>query len=147
MKAFIVVLCLLMILHVARASCFVVYKERSAQSSLQLFMSLKPAALPLMDSGKALARSGELLIDVTTDLDIYGGALSAVGAHIRNCGDSIAQAAASCRFKTAAELVSDELREGATCLLEASNKFDLAVKEANEDRQLAMILGAYEERF
>lgn len=31
---------------------------------------------------------------------------------MRNCGDCLAQAAASCRFKTAAELVTDELREG-----------------------------------
>ena len=38
--------------------------------------------------------------------------LLATGANIRNCGDCIAQAAASCRFKTAAELVIDELREG-----------------------------------
>jgi len=74
--------------------------------------SLKPAAIPLMDSGKALARSGELLIDLTTKLDLYGGSLSATGANIRNCGDCLAQAAASCRFKTAAELVIDELREG-----------------------------------
>lgn len=35
--------------------------------------SLKPAAEPLMNSGKALARAGELLIDLTTDLDVYGG--------------------------------------------------------------------------
>ena len=62
--------------------------------------------------GKALARSGELLIDLTTKLDLYGGSLSATGANIRNCGDCLAQAAASCRFKTAAELVIDELREG-----------------------------------
>lgn len=65
-----------------------------------------------MAKGKALARSGELLIDLTTKLDLYGGSLSATGANIRNCGDCIAQAAASCRFKTAAELVIDELREG-----------------------------------
>ncbi len=65
-----------------------------------------------MDSGKALARSGELLIDLTTSLDIYGGSLSAMGANVRNCGDCLAQAAASCRFKTGVELVTDELREG-----------------------------------
>jgi hypothetical protein len=63
-------------------------------------------------TGKALARSGELLIDLTSSLDMYGGSLSAAGASIRNCGDCVAQAAASCRFKTAAELVIDELREG-----------------------------------
>jgi hypothetical protein len=74
--------------------------------------SLKPAAMPLMDCGKALARSGELLIELTTSLDIYGGSLSAMGANVRNCGDCVAQAAASCRFKTGVELVTDELREG-----------------------------------
>lgn len=49
-------------------------------SSTSLCMSLKPAAMPLMDAGKAIARSGELLIDVTEqELDIYGGGLSAAG--------------------------------------------------------------------
>ena len=32
----------------------------------QLSASLKPAAIPLMDSGKAFARSGEFIIDLTT---------------------------------------------------------------------------------
>lgn len=68
-----------------------------------------------MDSGKALARSGEVLIDLTTSLNIYGGSLSAMGANVRNCGDCLAQAAASCRFKTGVELVIDELREGEKC--------------------------------
>jgi hypothetical protein len=97
----------------------------------------------LMDSGKALARSGELLIDVTSFLDIYGGGLSAAGAQIRNSGDCIAQAAASCRFKTAAELVCDELRESATCLSEATDKLTLAIEEANADKnfQLAKTIG------
>jgi hypothetical protein len=97
------------------------------------FMSLKPAAIPLMDSGKALARSGEFLIDVTTRLDLYGGGLSAAGAGIRNAGDCVAQAAASCRFKTAGELVCDELREAATCLIEGTAKLKLAVDEAKTD--------------
>lgn len=83
--------------------------------------------------GKALARSGELLIDLTTALDLYGGSLSATGASIRNAGDCLAQAAASCRFKTAAELVIDELREGATCLMEGGDKLALAVKESEVD--------------
>ena len=106
-------------------------------------MSLKPAAVPLMDSGKALARSGELIIELTTALDIYGGGLSAVGAQIRNAGDCIAQAAASCRFKTASELVVDEIRESATCLNEASIKLQTAIEEANVDNniKLAKILG------
>jgi len=97
-------------------------------------MSLKPAAIPLMDSGKALARSGEFLIDLTTALDVYGGALSAAGAQIRNAGDSVAQAAASCRFKTGQEIVCDELRESATCLEGAALKLKQAVKEANIDK-------------
>jgi hypothetical protein len=87
-----------------------------------------------MDSGKALARSGELLIDLTKALDLYGGALSAAGAQIRNSGDSLAQAAASCRFKTGLEIVIDELREAATCLSEATDKLELAVSEAEADQ-------------
>jgi hypothetical protein len=87
-----------------------------------------------MDSGKAFARSGEFLIDVTSEIEIYGGALSAVGALIRNSGDAIAQAAASCRFKTALELVCDELRESAACLAEATTKLKQAVEEANMDK-------------
>ncbi|KAL7529712.1 hypothetical protein ACHAXR_003112 [Thalassiosira sp. AJA248-18] len=105
-------------------------RRRVAKTELY---SLKPAAIPLMDSGKALARSGELLIDLTTSLDLYGGSLSATGASIRNCGDALAQAAASCRFKTAAELVIDELREGADCLAEGADKLSLAVKESEVD--------------
>jgi hypothetical protein len=106
--------------------------------------SLKPAAIPLMDSGKALARTGELVIDMTAALDLYGGALSGAGAQIRNAGDSVAQAAASCRFKTGAELVSDELREGATCLLEAVLKLKRAVEEARDanNMELATNIGA-----
>lgn len=96
-------------------------------------LSLKPASTPLMDSGKALARSGELLIDMTQNLNIYGGGLSAAGAQIRNAGDCLAQAAASCRFKTGTELVLDELREAATCLQEASVKCKLATEEAQAD--------------
>lgn len=106
--------------------------------SFALHMSLKPAAIPMMDSGKALARSGELLVDLTTELGLYGGALSAAGAQIRNAGDSIAQAAASCRFKTAAELVCDELREGATCLEEATGKMRQAVEEAEQDQDATL---------
>ena len=75
--------------------------------NLILFSTIKTS-----HTGKALARSGELLIDLTSKLDLYGGSLSAMGANVRNCGDCLAQAAASCRFKTAAELVTDELREG-----------------------------------
>jgi len=104
-----------------------------AASATSLRVSLKPAALPLMDSGKAIARSGELLVDLTTEMEIYGGGLSAVGAALRNCGDAVAQAAASCRFKTGLELVSDELREGGDCLIEAVDKLKLAKQEAEAD--------------
>ena len=93
--------------------------------------SLRPLAEPLMDSGKALARSGELLIDFTTAIGEYGGGLSSAGAAIRNSGDYLAQAAASTRFKTAAELVSNEMREAGDCLLEASEKM-LSAKEELE---------------
>ena len=96
-----------------------------------------------MASGKGMARSGELLIDLSSSLGLYGGGLSAAGAQIRNSGDCVAQAAASCRFKTAAELVCDELREGATCLLEATDKLKLAREEANsdDDPKLAAAIG------
>ena len=101
-------------------------------------MSLKPAAEPLMDAGKALARSGELLIETTSVLNLYGGSLSAAGAQIRNAGDCVAQAAASCRFKTASELVCDELREAATCFEEATEKMKLAIEEALADNDLLL---------
>jgi hypothetical protein len=106
-------------------------------------MSLKPAAIPMMDAGNALARSGELLVELTSELGLYGGALSAAGAQIRNSGDCLAQAAASCRFKTGVELVCDELREGATCLSEATGKLRQAVEEArvDEDQTMAKELG------
>ena len=102
--------------------------------------SLKPAATPLMDSGKALARSGELLIDATSTptLDSYGGGLSAAGANIRNAGDCIAQAAASCRFKTASELVCDEMRESATCLIEGVDQLKKAMDDAEVDEQIIL---------
>ena len=105
----------------------------SARSSKTGASSLKPAAIPLMDCGKALARSGELLIDYTRTLELYGGALSGVGANIRNAGDCLAQAAASCRFKTGTELVIDEVREAATCLLDSVEKLQLAAEEADAD--------------
>jgi hypothetical protein len=145
-------------------SCFLLKLSSKPKPTLR-FMSLKPAATSLMDSGKALARSGEFLIDLTQDLDLYGGTycmiaefstscflnlilsrncmslieggLSAAGAQIRNAGDSVAQAAASCRFKTGSELVTDELREAATCLIEACSKLKTAVEEARQDNLLA----------
>mmetsp|Transcript_7766 Transcript_7766/g.11318 ORF Transcript_7766/g.11318 Transcript_7766/m.11318 type:complete len:261 (+) Transcript_7766:54-836(+) len=111
------------------------------ERNLRLHASLRPAAEPLLASGKALARSGELLVDTTTSLEMYGGALSAAGAGVRNAGDCVAQAAASCRFKTAAELVCDELREAGLCLTEASGKLKLAVEEAMvDDAEFAVIV-------
>jgi hypothetical protein len=102
-------------------------------STFSMSLSLKPASTPLMDSGKALAQSGELLIELTQNLNLYGGGLSSAGAQIRNAGDCLAQAAASCRFKTGTELVLDEFREAATCLQEASVKCKLATEEAQAD--------------
>ena len=112
----------------------------SISTSSTKLHSLKPAALPLMDAGKALARSGELLIDATSTpkLDIYGGGLSSAGANLRNAGDCLAQAAASCRFKTASELVCDEMREAATCLIEAVVHLKKAADDAEVDELLAM---------
>ena len=103
--------------------------------------SLKPAAVPLLDAGKALARSGELLIEYTSTSEnkLYGGGLSSAGASIRNAGDCVAQAAASTRFKTATELVCDELREAGTCLLEGSNdQLSKGVDDANVDENASL---------
>jgi len=88
-----------------------------------------------MESGKALARAGEALIDLTSTstLDCYGGALSAAGAQVRNAGDALAQVGASCRFKTGLELVTDELREAATCVQQATDQLKQAVQEARID--------------
>ena len=103
--------------------------------------SLKPASTPLLDSGKALARSGELLIEYTSKstFQLYGGGLSSTGASIRNAGDCIAQAAASTRFKTASELVCDELREAATCLIEGKKEhLPKGVDDANVDENTVL---------
>jgi len=82
------------------------------------------------------------LIDVTTELEVYGGSLSAAGAGIRNAGDCVAQAAATSRFKTGTEIVCDELREAATCLSESTDKLRVAVKEyeAKDDEAMAKCL-------
>jgi hypothetical protein len=110
-------------------------------------VSLKSAAGPLMDAGKALARTGELVIDWTSAViiitdknnnNMYGGAFSAVGANLRNAGDNIAQAAASCRFKTGQELVQDEIREAAAAILQGAGKCQPAVVEARADQNDAL---------
>mmetsp|Transcript_16205 Transcript_16205/g.26517 ORF Transcript_16205/g.26517 Transcript_16205/m.26517 type:complete len:286 (-) Transcript_16205:84-941(-) len=113
-------------------------RRLSSKTTTTQLYSLKPAALPLMDSGKALARSGELLIDLTSQLNLYGGGLSAAGANIRNCGDCLAQAGASCRMKTAQELVIDELREGSDCLREGTDKLGRAVEESEVDGNVVL---------
>jgi hypothetical protein len=94
-------------------------------------LSLKDIAIPLMNSGKALARSGELLIEFVAQSTYFEntGNLAAAGAQVRNSGDCIAQAAASCRFKTGVELVTDELREAATCLATGASKLQAAVED------------------
>jgi hypothetical protein len=111
------------------------FRRHSVLFAVRPAATLKAASSPLMDAGKAMARSGELIIDTTNELENYGGALSAAGAFIRNAGDCVAQAAASCRFKTGAELVCDELREAATCLAEGADKMTQAVTEASVDNQ------------
>jgi hypothetical protein len=75
---------------------------------------------------------------MTTAMNLYGGALSSVGANIRNAGDNIAQAAASCRFKTAQELVIDEIREASSALLEGTSKLQQAIDEAKVDQNDAL---------
>jgi hypothetical protein len=104
------------------------YNDPSASMSS---LSLKDIATPLMNSGKALARSGELLIDFVAQSTFFEntGNLAAAGAQVRNSGDCIAQAAASCRFKTGVELVTDELREAATCLAAGAAKLQAAVED------------------
>ncbi|OEU11897.1 hypothetical protein FRACYDRAFT_245018 [Fragilariopsis cylindrus CCMP1102] len=121
------------------SSSSLLFMAGPSQSRAPIVKTLKPASIPLMDSGKALARSGELLIDFTRTLDLYGGALSNAGANIRNAGDCLAQAAASCRFKTGIEIVIDELREAATCLSEGGDRIKLAKDEAaaDQDTELA----------
>jgi hypothetical protein len=96
---------------------------------------LRPAAGPLMESGKQLAVAGERVIAWTDRAGLYGGGISAAGAQLRNAGDSVAQAAASCRFQTGQELVCDELRTAADCLGEATNKLRLGAEEAGVDEQ------------
>lgn len=140
------VLSSILLWYISPASSFTIpsysvsYSYSPTSSTTKLYNSLKPAAQPLLDCGKALARSGELLIDATSSpsLDIYGGGLSAAGANIRNAGDCIAQAAASCRFKTGAELVCDEMREGATCLIEAVDHLKKAANDAQVDGMLEL---------
>ncbi len=45
-------------------------RRHDANRRMTLQMSLKPAAIPLMDAGKALARSGELLVNCWLILQI-----------------------------------------------------------------------------
>jgi hypothetical protein len=65
-------------------SCFLLKLSSKPKPTLR-FMSLKPAATSLMDSGKALARSGEFLIDLTQDLDLYGGTYCMIAELSTSC--------------------------------------------------------------
>lgn len=114
-------------------------KKTSSTLSMTPMQTLKPAAVSLLEAGKALARYGELMIDVSTTTTSYLGFswkafqmgdkdggdtvtqqlspyIAAIGACIRTAGDCIAQAAALMRFKTGHELVVVELRDASFCL-------------------------------
>mmetsp|Transcript_7748 Transcript_7748/g.13968 ORF Transcript_7748/g.13968 Transcript_7748/m.13968 type:complete len:260 (-) Transcript_7748:180-959(-) len=108
-------------------------RQTGANNGVILKASMKDAAIPLMDAGKALARSGELWIEWTalSETDLYH--ISSAGASIRNAGDCVAQAAASCRFKTGLELVCDELREAGTCLTEGNTQMTSFNSKSNEE--------------
>eukprot|EP00978_Attheya_sp_CCMP212_P024625 scaffold77701_cov49-Attheya_sp.AAC.1 len=123
-------------------------KTGANNNGMILKASMKDAAIPLMDAGKALARSGELWIEWTAlpETDLYRGPISSAGASIRNAGDCVAQAAASCRFKTGLELVCDELREAGTCLTEGNTQMTSFNSKNNEQAnapQLSAFVGAF----
>lgn len=63
-------LCFQLILLWNTVSFVISYVEPKVRSSSYKFVtaigSLKPAAAPLMEAGKAFARSGEFIIDLTT---------------------------------------------------------------------------------
>jgi len=84
--------------------------------------TLKMYSEPLLTAGKKIALAGEKILALTKEreADYWGGGLSLCGANIRNAGDSIAQAGASCKNKWGKELVVDEMRESAVCLKEAA---------------------------
>jgi hypothetical protein len=96
--------------------------------------SLKTAAAPLMAAGQCLARLGEDWIESTRGdtKAYYGGPFANAGANIRNAGDHLGQAAASCRFKTGTELIAEELREAATALTAAA---DYLQQQQQQDQQ------------
>lgn len=112
-------------------------------TTLRLKVTLKPAAEPLMAAGNRLAALGETWIDLTRDTKVYGGALSSAGANVRNAGDHVAQAAASCRFKTGTELVAEELREAGTALDAAADFLEQAVddQQPGEDMYCGIAVG------
>jgi hypothetical protein len=124
-------------------------RQTGANNGVILKASMKDAAIPLMDAGKALARSGELWIEWTAlpEQDLYGGSISSAGASIRNAGDCVAQAAASCRFKTGLELVCDELRESGTCLAEAGTQMISAFNSKGSEQEnvppISTFVGAF----
>jgi hypothetical protein len=109
--------------------------RRTTLLSLAASPSFKSAAEPLLVAGKQLARWGETWIDETRDTKLYGGPLSSAGANIRNAGDHVAQAAASCRFKTGTELIADELREAGTAMDAAADCLQQFVDNDKTDQK------------
>lgn len=114
----------------------------------------KPAALPLMEAGKAMATAGEMWVDLISSTDFAnsffgsggGGdnnninnnnnkALYACGVQLRNAGDALAQAAATGRFAYGMEMTSNELRESASCFQSATNLLQQAVTARNTASQ------------
>jgi len=126
--------------HHSTLSHNIYWKKHTTSLCMTPMQTLKPGAVSLLEAGKALARYGELIIDVSTTTTSYMGFswkaftgddgkattstsgdiiitrelspyIAAMGACIRTAGDSIAQAGALMRFKTGHELVVVELRD------------------------------------
>ena len=139
-------------------------KTHTRKFSSSLYMTpmqaLKPAAVPLLEGGKALARYGELMIDLSTTTTSYMGFswkafqmngddngdtevtktlsphIAAIGACIRTAGDCIAQAAALMRFKTGHESVVVELRDASNCFCNQLENNSLNVNGDNGNNRM-----------
>ena len=109
------------------------------------FAPFKPAGPYFMDAGKELAESGQLLIYLTAELNLDGGALSESGAQIRNAGDCLVRAGKSMQLKVGNRLVAGKIREAVTCMRTVLVKLQLAVEEAKMDDTpvLARNIGAF----
>ena len=109
------------------------------------FAPCKPAGPYFMDAGKELAWSGYFLSALTTELNLYGGALSESGAQIRNAGDCLVRAGKSMQLKVGNRLVAGKIREAVTCMKTVLVKLQLAVEEAKMDDTpvLARNIGAF----